>query len=157
MELLGVGSSLAAAFALNRRLEPRRFLLPGPRQAHAALEIAEQLGVQLVVMGHSHQRRKVELGDGRFYVNTGCWLPPRRAEPHAPEDACTCNLSHLVITERQADLRIFCRVRQRPRADAAPTSPRVPRSPESTMDLPVASSPRVGGDAPGVATTRSAL
>ncbi len=136
MELLGVGTVLLAAFAANRRLEPRRFLLPGPRQAYAAREIADLLGVRVVAMGHSHQRRKVDLGEGRFYVNTGCWLPPVRGEPHAPDDTCTCNLSHLVIDERHADLRIFCRVHRKPRTDLPPTSPRVLHPAPPVMDLP---------------------
>lgn len=136
LELFGVLAALAGAWAVNRRLAPRRFLLPGPRQAHAARAIAEILGVRIVVMGHSHQRRKVDLGEGRYYVNTGCWLPPFDSEPHPAEDTCTCNLSHLVIRDRQADLKVFCRVNRRPRTDLPPVSPLVPRPVPSIVDLP---------------------
>ena len=87
-------------------------------------------------MGHSHQRRKVDLGEGCFYVNTGCWLPPTEEAPHAADEDCTCKLSHLVITDRHADLRVFCRVTRTPRADHAPTSPRVRQPSPATMDLP---------------------
>ena len=127
MELIGVVGALLAGWIVNRRLAPRRFLLPGPRQAYAARAIADLLGVKVVVMGHSHQRRKVDLGEGRFYVNTGCWLPPFHGEPHAPDDTCTCNLSHLVVDD-EAEVKVFCRIHKKPRTDLPPTTPHVPRS-----------------------------
>lgn len=130
LELLAVVASLGLGYFVNRRLEPRRFILPGPRQAQAARQIADILGVPLVAMGHSHQRRRVALGSGRYYFNTGCWLPPHDPEPHAPEDTCTCNLSHLVVEERRAELRLFCRVHGKPRTDLPPTTPRVPATDE---------------------------
>ena len=136
VELLGVLAAVAGVWAINRRLAPRRFILPGPRQAYAARDIADELGVRIVVMGHSHQRRKVPLGDDRWYVNTGCWLPPFQRELHAPDDTCTCNLSHLVVEAHRADLRVFCMVHKRPRSDLPPATARVPRAAEvSTVDL----------------------
>lgn len=110
-EFLGIVASLVFANRINRRMAPRRFLLPGPKQAQAAEEIAEILDIPLVVMGHSHMRRIHDLGRGRRYINTGCWLPPFPRENHTdPLAPCSCKLSHLVVEEDGvAALRVFCK------------------------------------------------
>lgn len=110
LDLAGVVATALAAWAVNRRMAPRRYLLPGPKQKQAAQRIARLLKVPLVVMGHSHVRQNVDLGGGRTYVNTGCWLPPRPENDHTdPKAPCTCKLSHLVI-EEGPELRVFCKV-----------------------------------------------
>jgi UDP-2,3-diacylglucosamine pyrophosphatase LpxH len=110
-ELAGIVMALIAAARINQRMAPRRFLLPGPKQAQAAERIAEILEVPLVVMGHSHVRRIQDLGKGRRYINTGCWLPPLPGENHTdPRMPCSCKLSHLVIEDDDvAALRVFCK------------------------------------------------
>lgn len=110
IELAGIGLVAGAAFWINKRMAPRRFLLPGPKQAQAARRISKLLKVPLVVMGHSHVRRISDLAGGAKYVNTGCWLPPLDGKPHTdPQAPCTCKLSHLVVEDKKADLRVFCR------------------------------------------------
>ena len=109
-ELLFIALTGLIAYQVNRMLAPRRFLLPGPKQALAARTIARIMDVPTVVMGHSHARRVVHLGDGRTYFNTGSWLPPAEGRGHVdPSEPCTCRLSHLVIGQEQAQLRIFCK------------------------------------------------
>lgn len=125
LELLAVLSALGIGWFIHGRMTPRRFLLPGPRQVDAARRIADILGVKLVVMGHSHQRRKTEIGEGRYYVNTGCWLPPVQPLPHGEDEPCTCNLSHLVVEDEMPDLRIFCWVKKVPRGSAPNPSARM--------------------------------
>jgi UDP-2,3-diacylglucosamine pyrophosphatase LpxH len=111
LELAGIVLSIVAAQRINKRMQPRRFLLPGPKQAQAAERIAEMLDVPLVVMGHSHVRRVHDLGKGRRYINTGCWLPPLPGENHTdPRAPCSCKLSHLVVEDDDvASLRVFCK------------------------------------------------
>lgn len=116
IELVWVLLTGALGWSLYRRLTPRQYALPGPRQVDAAREIVERLDVATVVMGHSHQRRSTDLGEGRRYFNTGCWLPPIHPDGHPPDDTCTCNLSHLVVEDNEPELRIFCWVNKRPRS-----------------------------------------
>lgn len=108
-----LGALIAVGFVtyrVNKAMEPRRFLLPTPKQIQAAEDIARIMDVPVVVMGHSHLRGVVDLGEGRRYVNTGCWLPPLPGQDHVdPDEPCTCKLSHLVV-EEEAELRIFCKV-----------------------------------------------
>lgn len=112
LDLAGVLVTGAAAWSVNRRLAPRRYLLPGPKQRQAALRIARMLDVPLVVMGHSHVRQRIDLGSGRTYVNTGCWLPPLPNNDHSdPKAPCTCKLSHLVVDD-VPELRVFCKVKR---------------------------------------------
>ena len=99
VELGGLVVASLAAFFINRKMVPRRFLLPGPKQAQAAKKIAKIMGVPLVVMGHSHVRRVSDLGNGGTYMNTGCWLP-------ALEGSDRASMYHLIV-EDQAQLRIF--------------------------------------------------
>lgn len=110
-ELAGIVFALFTAYRINRKMMPRRFLLPGPKQAQAAERIAEILDVPLVVMGHSHVRRVQEIGHGRRYINTGCWLPPLPGENHTdPRAPCSCKLAHLIVEDDDsAGLRIFCK------------------------------------------------
>ena len=109
-ELLFIAMTGLAAYQINRMMAPRRFLLPGPKQVLAAREIARIMDVPTVVMGHSHARRVVHLGDGRTYFNTGSWLPPPEGRGHVdPAAPCTCRLSHLVVGQGEAQLRIFCK------------------------------------------------
>ena len=126
IELAGLVAVGLAAYQVNRKLAPRRFLLPGPKQARAAKKIADILEVPLVVMGHSHYRRITDLGGGRKYVNTGCWLPPLPGNDHVdPASPCSCKLSHLVIDEGP-ELRVFCKAAQTVRlADVAESKPTV--------------------------------
>lgn len=110
-QLLGIALVAAAAFFVNLKLRPRRYLLPGPKQAQVASRIADLMRVPLVVMGHSHVRMEIDLSNGARYVNTGCWLPPLDHEKmHTdPETPCTCRLSHLVVEDDDvAELRVFC-------------------------------------------------
>jgi hypothetical protein len=111
IELAGILLVSALAVRINRRLAPRRHLRPGPKQASAAAKIAEILEVPLVVMGHSHVRKDVDLGSSRRYVNTGCWLPPSESPGHTdPAAPCTCKLSHLVVPlQGRPELRVFCK------------------------------------------------
>jgi len=110
LELAGVFLVAFGAYRINQRIAPRRFLVPGPKEAQAAAEIASILEVPLVVMGHSHIRRLSDLGQGRVYVNTGCWLPPAPERDHVdPSAPCTCKLSHLVVEGTKPELRVFCK------------------------------------------------
>lgn len=110
VELLGVVLVGVLAWRINSVMEPRRYLLPGPKQAQIAKRISEIMKVPSVVMGHSHVKRVAKLGPGRRYFNTGCWLPPRAGRKHVdPEAPCTCNMSHVLVDE-QAELRVFCSV-----------------------------------------------
>jgi len=111
LELVGMFAVAGATWMVNRRLAPRRYFLPGPRQAQIANRIADLMRVPLVIMGHSHVRRVEPIGEGRTYMNTGCWLPPAAALDHVdPEKPCTCNLSHAVLeADGRAELRIFCK------------------------------------------------
>jgi UDP-2,3-diacylglucosamine pyrophosphatase LpxH len=134
--LLAVGAVTAQ---VNRSMAPRRFLKPGPKQARAARRIAELLDVPLVVMGHSHARRVRDLGGGRKYVNTGCWLPPLSGRDHVdPAEPCSCKLSHLVI-EEQAELRVFCKASRTVRLadlhEAGPPGPDDDPDPAGTADV----------------------
>ncbi|MEM7677821.1 MAG: hypothetical protein AAF449_17630, partial [Myxococcota bacterium] len=133
-ELLFIALTGLVAYQVNRSLAPRRFLLPGPKQALAAKTIARIMNVPTVVMGHSHARRVVHLGDGRTYFNTGSWLPPSDGEGHVDTaQPCTCRLSHLVI-DKEAELRIFCKAAKTVRQADAQTE-RVTLS-EGTAGLP---------------------
>ncbi len=100
-----------ATVRINRRIAPRRHLQPGPKQSAVAKRICELTDVPLVVMGHSHVRRDIDLGGGHRYINTGCWLPPSGGLNHVdPSAPCTCKLSHLVVPrEGPAELRVFCK------------------------------------------------
>lgn len=124
-ELLGVVLVALAGMQINRKLAPRRYFLPGPKQQEAAKKIMKILDVPLVVMGHSHVRRSTEISPGKLYVNTGCWLPPfdggvSHTDVNQP---CTCKLSHLVVDDKP-ELRVFCRVAQTVRlADVSETKP----------------------------------
>lgn len=111
MELIGIVLLAIAVVRVNRFMVPRRYLLPGPKQAQAAKKICDLLGVPLVVMGHSHSRRVMDLGSGRRYINTGCWLPPFAEKDHVdPSQPCTCKLSHLVVDlDDRTELRVFCK------------------------------------------------
>jgi UDP-2,3-diacylglucosamine pyrophosphatase LpxH len=126
--LLQVAALVAVGFVtyrVNKAMEPRRFLLPAPKQIQAAAEIARIMDVPLVVMGHSHIRGVVDLGEGKSYVNTGCWLPPHPGQDHVdPEAPCTCKLSHLVVDDRP-ELRIFCKVNSSIRTADLQTLPSV--------------------------------
>jgi UDP-2,3-diacylglucosamine pyrophosphatase LpxH len=114
LELVGMVAVAAAAYRLNKAMVPRRYFLPGPKQAIIAGRIAEIMQVPVVAMGHSHVRRVVDLGPGKHYVNTGCWLPPPPGKAHDdPEAPCTCKLSHLVVLDDNApQLRVFCKARK---------------------------------------------
>jgi UDP-2,3-diacylglucosamine pyrophosphatase LpxH len=127
-ELAGIFLVAFTAYRINQKLAPRRFLVPGPKEARAAAEIAAILDVPLVVMGHSHVRRLSDLGEGRMYVNTGCWLPPPPERDHTdPSAPCTCKLSHLVVEETRPELRVFCKATKTVReADVQVTPPRSP-------------------------------
>ncbi len=111
IELLGMAVVAGTAYWVNRKMVPRRYLLPGPKQALAARRISKTLQVPLVVMGHSHERRMAALPGGARYINTGCWLPPLHGKTHADAtEPCNCKLSHLVIEEKTPELRVFCQV-----------------------------------------------
>lgn len=124
-ELAGVVLTALLAVSINKRMAPRRYFMPGPKQQQAARRIAKLLDVPVVVMGHSHVRRVNDLGKGRKYINTGCWLPPLDGGPEHTDvnEPCTCKLSHLVI-EEAPELRVFCRAAQTVRlADVNETQP----------------------------------
>ncbi|MEQ8979508.1 MAG: hypothetical protein RL846_16350, partial [Deltaproteobacteria bacterium] len=124
-ELAGIVTVALVGLQINRKLAPRRYFLPGPKQQEAARKIAKVMDVPLVVMGHSHVRRSSEIGQGKLYVNTGCWLPPLDGAPEHTDvnQPCTCKLSHLVV-EDKPELRVFCRAAQTVRlADVAETKP----------------------------------
>ncbi len=130
-QLAGVALVGLAAYRFNQRLAPRRFLVPGPKQAQAAVDIARGLDVPVVVMGHSHVRRMADLGDGRQYVNTGCWLPPAPGREHLdPSAPCTCKLSHLVMEETTPELRVFCRAAKTVRVATVPRTASPQEGPE---------------------------
>jgi UDP-2,3-diacylglucosamine pyrophosphatase LpxH len=93
MELVGLALVAAATWRVDALLAPRRFLLPGPKQVQIAKRIAQLLRVPVVAMGHSHVRRAVDLGRGRLYFNTGCWLPKESKHDRPVENY----LSHLVV------------------------------------------------------------
>jgi len=88
------------AWLINRKMVPRRYLLPGPKQVQAAKKIASILEIPLVVMGHSHVRRFTDVGKGRTYINTGCWLPPLPGHDRP-------SLYHVVVDGDRPELRIF--------------------------------------------------
>jgi UDP-2,3-diacylglucosamine pyrophosphatase LpxH len=100
LELLGLFAIAVGAWLINRKMAPRRYLLPGPKQAQAAKKIASILEVPLVVMGHSHVRRYTDVGKGRMYINTGCWLPPLPGHERP-------SLYHVVVEGTRPELRIF--------------------------------------------------
>ncbi len=134
-ELAGIVLVALAGWQVNRRLAPRRYFLPGPKQKDAARKIAKVMDVPLVVMGHSHVRRATEIAPGKLYVNTGCWLPPLDGAPEHTDvnEPCTCKLSHLVVDEAP-ELRVFCRAAQTVRlADVAETKPH--REDEEGQDI----------------------
>ena len=134
-ELLFIALTGLIAYQVNRMMAPRRFLLPGPKQALAARTIARIMEVPTVVMGHSHARRVVHVGDGRTYFNTGSWLPPADGQGHVdPAEPCTCRLSHLVIGRDRAQLRIFCKAAKTVREADAQSEPI--RLSEGTAGLP---------------------
>ncbi|NJK88193.1 MAG: hypothetical protein HC923_01565 [Myxococcales bacterium] len=141
-ELAAIAAIGVAAYRFNQRLAPRRFLVPGPKQAQAANDIVKIMDVPLVVMGHSHVRRMTELDGGRWYVNTGCWLPPLPSRDHVdPSAPCTCKLSHLVVIGAEPMLRVFCKASKSVReADIRITRPASadgePEGLDTTMTLP---------------------
>ena len=126
-ELLGLAVVALVAIRVNQYMVPRRYLLPGPKEAATARRIANQLAVPLVVMGHSHFAEAVELDKGRKYINTGCWLPPMSGPEHTdPTVPCPCKLSHAIVAEDgQAELRNFCQATRTVRLsdDDQPTLP----------------------------------
>ena len=111
LELVGMVLVVILALRINTIMEPRRYLLPGPKQAQVARRIADLIGVPLVVMGHSHVRYVADLGADRRYINTGCWLPPMASKDHTDvAEPCTCKLSHLYVPQDgAAELRVFCK------------------------------------------------
>ncbi len=111
-ETVGIVLAIGAAYIANRKMKPRRFFLPGPKQADVAKKIASQMEVPLVVMGHSHVAKRLDIGAGRTYVNTGCWLPPLEEKAH---EECVCSLSHLVVEDSEPELRVFCEIEKVPR------------------------------------------
>jgi UDP-2,3-diacylglucosamine pyrophosphatase LpxH len=118
LQLVGLLLAAAAAFGINKKMEPRRYLLPGPKQAQAAWKIAQILEVPAVVMGHSHVRRVSDLGKGRTYFNTGCWLPPMGSSGRP-------SMYHMVVDDRP-QLFIFERTTQTAHpADVEVTKPTV--------------------------------
>ena len=126
-ELASVFVVALLGWQINRKMAPRRYFLPGPKQHEAARRIGKIMKVPLVVMGHSHIRRVSKIGRGRTYINTGCWLPPLDGAPEHSDvnQPCTCKLSHLVIDE-EPELRVFCRAAQTVRlADVKETRPHV--------------------------------
>lgn len=111
-ELLAVVSVIALAIKTNQLLAPRRYFLPGPKQAQVAKRIARILEVPLVVMGHSHKPRKASLGGGKLYLNTGCWLPGGKTDVDQTEEKFREGplLCHLIIEGQDiAELRVFDR------------------------------------------------
>jgi UDP-2,3-diacylglucosamine pyrophosphatase LpxH len=137
VELVGLILTVVLLVRINRQMAPRRHLQPGPKQAGAARRIAEILGVPLVVMGHSHVRRDIELGPNQRYINTGCWLPPlATALNHVdPSEPCTCKLSHLVVPrDGRAELRVFCKATRAVRltdiAEASVPTADLPHNPQ---------------------------
>ncbi|MBK6689007.1 MAG: metallophosphoesterase [Deltaproteobacteria bacterium] len=143
-ELAGIVATGLVAWQINRKLQPRRFFVPGPKQAQAAKKIGDLLDVPLVVMGHSHSRRLTDIGSGRRYMNTGCWLPPLPGADHKdPTQPCSCKLSHLVI-DQTAELRVFCKAAKTVRiADLDVTKPSVGDSevdPMHSVDMAVSGS-----------------
>jgi UDP-2,3-diacylglucosamine pyrophosphatase LpxH len=105
VELLASVSVLALSIKVNQLLAPRRFFLPGPKQAQAAKKIARILEVPLIVMGHSHRPRKASLGGDKLYLNTGCWLPGEHTSQEHRKGPMLC---HLVIEgTNNAELRVF--------------------------------------------------
>lgn len=138
IELVGLILTAVLTVRINRRMAPRRHLQPGPKQTTAAKRIAEILDVPLVVMGHSHVRRDIDLGNGKRYINTGCWLPPFEALNHVdPAAPCTCKLSHLVVPrEGKAELRVFCKASRTVRltdiAEVGPMTADLQREPQQS-------------------------
>ena len=107
---LCVLATVAIGLRVNQLLVPRRYFLPGPKQALAAKKIAKILGVPYVVMGHSHQPRRAKLDRQSVYLNTGCWLPGGKKDQSQTEESFQKGpiLCHLVIDKsNQAELRVF--------------------------------------------------
>lgn len=80
MSRLGVASLaklMGGVVALDERLESAMRDKRGQAHAdlsmHGAVSTARQ-GVDLVIMGHSHELRSVELGAGSQFANTGSWV-----------------------------------------------------------------------------------
>ena len=103
-------ATIGIGLRVNQLLVPRRYFLPGPKQALAAKKIAKILGVPYVVMGHSHQPRRAKLDRHSVYLNTGCWLPGGKKDQNQTEESFQDGpiLCHLVIDQtNQAELRAF--------------------------------------------------
>ena len=112
VEVLATVTVLALSIKMNHLLAPRRYFLPGPKQAQAAKKIAKILEIPLVVMGHSHRPRKASLGGGKTYLNTGCWLPGGKPDHEQTEEKFKEGpmLCHLIIeNDDEAELRVFDR------------------------------------------------
>ncbi len=55
----------------------KRLVMPAPVRAYArarAGELPEGSGPRVVVCGHTHAAREIDLGDGRVYLNCGTWM-----------------------------------------------------------------------------------
>lgn len=151
-QFFGVVFAGVLGYLINRRLAPRRYLQPGPKQIAAAKRIAEILEVPVVVMGHSHVRRDKRIGRNSRFINTGCWLPPLPGRAVAPsgegEELAgpgvepAPRLSHLVLEpDGLAELRLFVPGTKSPMLAprtassivALETDPEIPAS--GTLDL----------------------
>jgi UDP-2,3-diacylglucosamine pyrophosphatase LpxH len=80
--LIAIGDLQQRVLQERSGQEPRPSPVPGERASYidAAAEIAER-GFDAVVFGHTHRVGTADLGQGRRYYNTGCWL----ADPYVLE------------------------------------------------------------------------
>jgi hypothetical protein len=122
--LLGVGVIATLTLALARRgwvpalgfavlaLVGGNWLLSRLREVKPAVDlrrvsrhIRELLDARLVVMGHTHEPHAHPLGDGRWYINIGSWIPhvhPEGASREGDAGAKGVAFTHLRLCLGQA-------------------------------------------------------
>jgi UDP-2,3-diacylglucosamine pyrophosphatase LpxH len=106
-----IGARLPALLKALRALQPDRLFdldyEPAQEYADAAKELTEG-GFRYIVFGHTHFAKQIDLGNGRWYLNTGAWadvmqLPPEILD--ADEDRAVAQLGAFVQDVAGGQLR----------------------------------------------------
>lgn len=77
---LALGFAVLALVGGNWLLSRLREVKPAVDLTRVSRHIRELFDARLVVMGHTHEPHAHSLGDGRWYINIGSWIPHVRPE-----------------------------------------------------------------------------
>jgi UDP-2,3-diacylglucosamine pyrophosphatase LpxH len=102
---VGLGFAALALVGGNFLLARLREVKPAADLRRVSTHIRELMDAQLVVMGHTHEPHAHPLGDGRWYINIGSWIPHVRPEGASREGgpgARSISFTHLKLCLREA-------------------------------------------------------